>query len=79
MEAWILRRAIERSRALIAKSEELDQEANHLSEKIVELVHEIHDDEKWKRDFEIQLLRDVIEKRKNYPLGVPQGPSPEQH
>ena len=31
-----------------------------------------------KRDFEIRLLKDELEKRKKYPRGVPAGPSPEE-
>jgi hypothetical protein len=34
--------------------------------------------EKRKRDFEIRLLTDEIKRRKQYPLGIPPGPSPEQ-
>ena len=34
--------------------------------------------EKRKRDFEIRLLKDEIKQRKQYPLGVPPGPAPEQ-
>ena len=73
MEEWILSQEIKRTKALIAENEELDQEADRLSAKLVD-----HLNEKRKRDFEIRLLRGEIEKRKQYPLGAPPGPSPEQ-
>jgi hypothetical protein len=57
---------------LITEIEELDQEADRLSDRLEEYVKD-----KRKRDFEILLLKGDIEKRKKYPLGVPPGPSPE--
>jgi hypothetical protein len=57
---------------LITEIEELDQEADRLSDRLEEYVTD-----KRKRDFEILLLKGDIEKRKKYPLGVPPGPSPE--
>ena len=57
---------------MITEIEELDQEADRLSDRLEEYVKD-----KRKRDFEILLLKGDIEKRKKYPLGVPPGPSPE--
>ncbi len=62
----------ERAKSLITEIEELDQEADRLSDRLDEYV-----EDKRKRDFEILLLKGDIEKRKKYPLGVPPGPSPE--
>jgi hypothetical protein len=53
---------------LFTEIEELDQEADRLSDRLEEYVKD-----KRKRD----LLKGDIEKRKKYPLGVPPGPSPE--
>jgi hypothetical protein len=58
---------------LITEIEELDQEADRLSDRLSEEYVK----DKRKRDFEILLLKGDIEKRKKYPLGVPPGPSPE--
>jgi hypothetical protein len=63
MEAWILGQEIERSRAFIVESEELDQEVDCLSAQFVEHLHE-----KRNREFKIQLFRlfrGEIEKGKN--------------
>jgi hypothetical protein len=69
----ILRQEFDRSKAFTAEIEELDQEADNLSAKL-----DAHLIEKRKRDFEIRLLKESLEKRKTYPRGVPPGPSPEQ-
>ena len=53
--------------------EDLDQEADRLSDRPEE-----HIKDKRKRDFEIRLLKENLEKRKTYPRGVPPGPSPEE-
>ncbi len=53
---------------MFTEIEELDQEADRLSDRLEEYVKD-----KRKRD----LLKGDIEKRKKYPLGVPPGPSPE--
>ena len=53
--------------------EDLDQEADRLADRLEE-----HIKEKRKRDFEIRLLKENLEKRKTYPRGVPPGPSPEE-
>ena len=53
--------------------EDLDQEANRLADRLEE-----HIKDKRKRDFEIRLLKENLEKRKTYPRGVPPGPSPEE-
>ena len=53
--------------------EDLDQEADRLADRLEE-----HIKDKRKRDFEIRLLKENLEKRKTYPRGVPPGPSPEE-
>ena len=53
--------------------EDLDQEADRLADRLEE-----HIKDKRKRDFEIRLLKENLEKRKTYPRGEPPGPSPEE-
>jgi hypothetical protein len=56
-----------------ATIQELDQEADRLADRLEE-----HMKDKRKRDFEIRLLKEDLEKRKKYPRGVPPGPSSEE-
>ena len=56
-----------------ATIQNLDQEADRLADRLEEYMKD-----KRKRDFEIQLLKGDLEKRKKYPRGVPPGPSPEE-
>ena len=57
---------------MITEIEQLDQEADRLSDMLDEYVKV-----KRKRDFEILLLKGDVAKRDKYPRGVPPGPSPE--
>ena len=68
---YMRRRDTERAKSLITEIEELDQEADRLSDRLEECVND-----KRKRDFEILLLKGDIEERKKYPLGVPRGLRP---
>lgn len=56
-----------------ATIQDLDQEADRLADRLEEYMKD-----KKKRDFEIRLLKDELEKRKTYPRGVPPGPSQEE-
>ena len=56
-----------------ATIQDLEQEADRLADRLEE-----HMTDKRKRDFQIRLLKDELEKRKTYPRGVPPGPSREE-
>ena len=49
------------------------QEADRLADRLDEYMKDT-----WKQEFDIQLLKNQLEKRKKYPRGVPAGPSPEE-
>ena len=71
--SWIRCRDAERANTFTAKFQQLDQE----NDRLVDLL-DSYMTNKRKRDFEIRLLKESLEKRKTYPRGVPPGPSPEQ-
>ena len=73
MEQWILDQDKKRSQAFASEIEELDEEADRLADRLEE-----HMTDKRKRDYQIRLLKEELEKRKTYPRGVPPGPSPEE-
>jgi hypothetical protein len=73
LERWIIEQEIQRSEAYESEIEELDNEADRLADRLEE-----HMTDKRKRDYEIRLLKESLEKRITYPRGVPPGPSREE-
>ena len=49
------------------------QEADRLADRLDEYMKDT-----WKQEFDIQLLKNQLEKRKKYPRGVPAEPFPEE-